>query len=222
MPQTYVHSVPEKITIPHSEIMSRYKNKSEIVLDFGVPDKSIIIDSMEVIEYSFGEIERTSVSGNSINFSNTSKNKSISKISNTKNNEGFSGIVVSQNNPFFRTISINGINDKTDVTNSIISSNSIVNNQVFSSFSLTSGSQTFFKYVKFWLIKGQVIKWESFGIDKSQIVNNPSWNQKEYLEKKLAFDINEKKIQKESNRGGGLIAFFSMLLILTVTVVNAL
>ena len=71
VPQTYVHSVPEKITIPHSEIMSRYKNKSEIVLDFGVPDKSIIIDSMLVTEYSFREIERTSVSGNSINFPNT-------------------------------------------------------------------------------------------------------------------------------------------------------
>jgi len=167
VPRAYQHPVPQKISVSHSEVMSRYKNKNELILDFGVPDKTIKIDSIEVLDYSLGEIERSSMVANSMSILNS--------------NLGFTGILINQGNPFYNSNLVNGN------TNSIRS----FNNQVFTSFNSESIGQTYRKYAKFWMKNGQVIKWETFGIDKGYLIENPDWNQTDYLAKKEIFDKNE-------------------------------
>ena len=162
------YSIPKYLWISHSEVMSKYSQKNTIVMDFGVPDKSITLDSIEVIEYSLGQINETNGTIMSTKYSHKTTVTEANKNSNTDVFLNSSGILINESNPFY----INTISN--------LNSRTIINNQVIQNSSINYRTETVPKYVKFWFLNGKVIKWETMGIDKGYSIPNPNYSEEDY------------------------------------------
>lgn len=125
----------------HQEIMSDFKTKNQVFLEFGTPDQQMQVDSIINFSYRLGEETKT------IGLSNS--------------NATYSGVAVRNNNPFY--------------SGNYLTSANYNNFAVITSKSVET-SNTVIKYVKFWMINDQVIKWETQGIDKSTFKRNPKYN----------------------------------------------
>ncbi len=151
-----VYNVPEYIKTSHAEEMAKFNSKKDVLMHFGAPDKIASIDSIEVIEYQMGQI--TSTKTKSVFVGNGQAIRGNSEF-----NLSFSGTLMRNENPYYNPRSMNNV------------SNVVLSQYITSSMS-NSSSETILKYAKFWIINGEVMKWETQGINLGKDTPNPSFN----------------------------------------------
>ncbi len=147
-----IYNIPEYIKTPHAEEMAKFKNKKDVVMNFGAPDKSITFDSIEVIEYQLGQI--TNSKGVS---------RSVTSGNNQALNTLYSGTLIRNENPYYQPSVMNSVSN-------------IVLSQYITTTSSDASSETIMKYAKFWLIGGDVMKWETQGIHLGKDIPNPDFD----------------------------------------------
>ena len=142
---------PEFLITSHAEVMSTYKTKSDVLMEFGSPDERWTVDSIESINYDYGQIEEGTGTSTSIGHGSSQGTSSAASYM------LFAGVAMSALNPLYTRTNY--------ATN-------------FNNFQVTtsrSKSETFKKYVKFWFIGDNVIKWETFGVDQTIYDPNPEY-----------------------------------------------
>ena len=181
-PQYLTYDVPKYVRTPHSEVMSTYTTKEKVMLEFGAPDKEAQVNKIDIIEYKLGEITRGKTRGVSNTVGQATQQININNTQATQLDAQYSGVSMTENNPFYSATNTTGAINGSSNGSSNTSISNVVNNQYIRSTTIYSGSETYPKYAKFWLINDTVVKWESVGIDKSIIRVNPKYNRKKALE----------------------------------------
>lgn len=168
------YNVPQYMIKSHEEVMSEFSNKSKIVMEFGAPNSQFESDSILVMTYELGTIE----TGESNSISITSSTTRQSAQSTNESYFRSMGYAMTPGNPLY----------------SGSAGTSVSNNFAVTRTASNSSNESFKKYASFWLLNGQVIKWESFGIDKSYRYTNPSYDP---VRAKQVANYNAKQTQKE-------------------------
>lgn len=150
--QTYTpYRVSKTITIPHEQVMSEYRTRKQVFLDFGVPDNQSTYDSITAVTYNLGTVTSSSAIGSALSFnSGSAESKSV-----------YTGVYMSSYNPFYDPNAIRTIYNSMSVT----------------SVASMGYSQTSNRYAKFWMIGDSVMKWETLGLNKSRIEANRNYDE---------------------------------------------
>ena len=212
-PQYLTYDVPKYVRTPHSEVMSTYTTKEKVMLEFGAPDKEAQVNKIDIIEYKLGEISRGKTRGVSNTVGQTTQQININNTQATQLDAQYSGVSMTENNPFYSTTNTTAAIDGRTNGSSNTSISNVVNNQYIQSTTIYSGSETYPKYAKFWLINDKVVKWESVGIDKSVLKPNPKYSLR--VEKEIDTQ-NQQIFKARSDRRGGVISVIAIVGILTI------
>ena len=217
-PQYLTYDVPKYVRTPHSEVMSTYTTKEKVMLEFGAPDKEAKVNKIDIIEYKLGEISRGKTRGISNTVGQTTQQININNTQATQLDAQYSGVSMTENNPFYSNTNTTGAIDGRTNGSSVTSISNVVNNQYIRSTTIYSGSETYPKYAKFWLINDKVVKWESVGIDKSVLKPNPRYSNEEARlieekNKQIKKDWENGSKEGEKKVGIGVISVFMSIMI---------
>lgn len=181
------YDVPQYNKTTHEEVMSTFTTKGQVFIEFGVPDQQFTLDSITSYYYKFGEETKSITSGKSAGVAATAQAQNV-----------ISGIMAVAGNPYYKGVSTGPVFNTYSVT----------------SFTNTSNTESFIKYARFWIIGDKVVKWETQGIDKSILTQNPHYDLEEAERVQI---YNEHQDYKRHGRRTA-IGFFTFLAILTTIV----